>query len=96
MRISYKCADIGVFEKIEKTFGLTKVHTLVSWNNRYLQEGWSKQLAHYDPDSKTIWMDVATIPLQKFRIELNQPSGHSMDGKYSGTYFGNLHFSKKQ
>jgi hypothetical protein len=85
-----------VFEKIEKTFGLTKIYTLVSWNNRYLNEGWSKQLAYYDPDSKSVWLDVATIPLPKFQIELNPPSGDSMDGKYSGTYRGNLHFSKKQ
>lgn len=73
-----------VVERIEKGFGPTKIYTLVSWDERYVKPGWSRQLAHYDPDSKTLWMDVPGFSVPNFRIELKQPSNNVISGKYSG------------
>ena len=81
-----------VMERIEKGYGPTKIHTLVSWNGRYAPPGWSRQLAYYDPDSKTLWMDVVDMPVPDFRIELKILPNGVMSGKYSGRFFSTNSF----
>jgi len=81
---------------IEKIYfsgiGLMKIQVVYAWDNQYMEAGWSRQTASYDPANNVILFKVANQSFagafHEFKIpkdNSNEIAGNWKFGRYNGT-----------